>query len=657
MPRPHRSLVLRLLATCALLALVAAGVVHGAPGERIQTAAGGGSGGFGGDGGPATGALLTSPSDVAPLDGVTGGGGYLIADTSNHRIRRIDANGTIQTVAGAGPAAGATGGFAGDGLAPTDPAVRLNQPRGVSPLGTPGQGFLIADTGNNRIRAVVNGMMTTLAGNGQAGFGGDGDGAQIAQLNRPAGVAALPDGGYLIADTGNNRIRRVSASGIIATVAGTGPAAFTGDGGPATQAALNAPSDVAPLTGGGFLIADMGNNRVRRVTTDGRIATVVGAGPAGFGGDGGPAGKALLNAPEGVAALADGSIAIADAGGERVRLVGVDGTVRTLAGTGTAGFSGDGGDPALAQLSRPRAVAQDGARLLIADAFNHRIRSVAQGPAPVDDSLNPTPPLGVSPPVLGKSVVARPRLGTVLVRVPGSARFVPLESIANLPMGSELDVSDGSVVVFFATSPAGKRAKAIATGGRFVVGQPAQYDRGQRPGELALSGPLLGCAASPRDQVRGQSCARPRERDGQARPQTQGARAGADQDAWPLRRRDRPRNALEHDRPLRVAPAARHARGRLEGTRRGALVCACQNGARAGGQAVPGAGEAAVEGRRRHCTSATAMRSKRDSAPGATPPTRTSRAPAAPAPRDRAAWSARARARSLLAPARRAALC
>jgi len=507
MPRPHRSLVLRLLATCALLALVAAGVVHGASGERIQTVAGSGSGGFGGDNGPATSGLFMAPSDVAPLDPLNSGGGYLIADTSNHRIRRVDANGTIRTVAGAGPAAGATGSFAGDGLSPVDPAVRLNQPRGVSPLDADGLSYLIADTGNNRIRAVVNGMLTTVAGTGTPGFGGDGDGAQIAQLNRPAGVAALPGGGYLIADTGNNRIRRVSASGIITTVAGTGPAAFTGDGSLATQAALNAPSDVAPLTGGGYLIADTGNNRIRRVTVGGTITTVVGAGPAGFGGDGGPAGKAVLNAPEGVAVLADGSIAIADSNGERVRLVAVDGTIRTLAGTGVAGFSGDGGDPELAQLSHPRAVAQDGTRLLIADAFNNRIRSVAQGVPPGDNSLNPTPPLGVSPPVLGKSVVARPRLGKVLVRLPGESSFTPLESIANLPMGSELDVSDGSVVVFFATNPTGKRAKAIATGGRFVIGQPAQYELGQRPGELTLSGPVLGCGASPRTQVRGQTSA------------------------------------------------------------------------------------------------------------------------------------------------------
>jgi hypothetical protein len=501
MPARNRIAILRLLATLALLGLVGvlgAGVVHGAAGERIDTVAGSGSGGLGGDGGPATSALLTSPSDVASLGG--GGGAYLIADASNHRIRRVDAAGTIATVAGAGPAAGAGGSFGGDGLPATDPGVRLNQPRGVSPLS--GGGFLIADTGNNRIRR-VDGAIATVAGAGSAAFGGDNGPATSALLNQPGGVATLPGGGFLIADTGNNRIRRVDPGGTITTVAGGTVAGFGGDGGPAVSAALNAPARVAPLAGGGFLIADTGNNRIRRVDADGTIHTVAGASSTpGFGGDGGPAGKALLNGPEGVAALADGSIAIADSTNERVRLVGADGTIRTLAGTGVLGFSGDGGDPETAQLSHPRAVAQDGARLLIADAFNHRIRAVAQPPAPPEGVADPNPPLGVSPPVLGKSVVAKPRLGRVLVRLPGAREFVPLEAIANLPMGSELDVADGSVVVFFTTNPAGRRAKAIATGGRFVVGQPAAYDRGQRPGELALSGPLLGCGASPRAQVR-----------------------------------------------------------------------------------------------------------------------------------------------------------
>jgi NHL repeat len=491
----HR-LAVRVLVTLVLPALavvLAAGVVRGAPGERIETVAGSGTGGFGGDGAPATSALLTSPSDVALL----GGGAYLIADTSNHRIRRVDAAGIVTTAAGAGPAAGAAGSYGGDGLAPTATPVRLNQPRGVSALPGSGGGFLIADTGNHRIRQVDDGAISTVAGIGSPAYGGDNGPARSALLNQPGGVAALAGGGFLIADTGNNRIRRVDVRGIITTVAGTGPAAYTGDGGPATQAALNAPARVAPLAGGGFLIADTGNHRIRRVDADGTIRTVAGTGTAGFGGDGGPAGKASLNGPEGVAALADGSIAIADSTNERVRLVGPNGTIRTLAGSGTLGFSGDGGDPEGAQLSHPRAVTPDGTRTLVADSFNHRVRVVLGTPlatGPGDEPLTPTVPLGVSPPVLGKSVVAKPRLGRVLVRLPGTGRFVPLESISNLPMGAELDVGDGSVVLFFTTNGQGRRAKAIATGGNLILNQPAEYDRGQRPGELILSGRLHGCA-------------------------------------------------------------------------------------------------------------------------------------------------------------------
>lgn len=500
----HRTTIVRLSVTLALVAatgVVGAGVVSGAPGERIDTVAGSGNGGYSGDGGLATAALLTSPSDVALL----GGGAYLIADTSNHRIRRVDAAGIVTTVAGNGPCCGAQGSFAGEELLATGVDVRLNQPRGVSAL--PGGGFLIADTGNNRVRLVENGIIRTVAGVGSAGFAGDGGPASSAQLNQPGGVAALPGGGFLIADTGNNRIRRVSPGGVISTVAGTSFAGSGGDGGPATQAALNAPARVAPLGGGGFLIADTGNNRIRRVDVDQTIRTVAGTGAPGFGGDGGPAGRALLNGPEGVAALADGSIAIADSTNERVRLVGLDGRIRTLAGTGTLGFSGDGGDPELAQLSHPRAVAGEGPRTWVADSFNHRVRVVTQPPPPVEDDLVPVPPLGISPPVLGESVVAKPRSGRVRVKLPGTSGFVALESISNLPMGSEIDVVRGSIVLFFTTNEMGRRAKAIALAGRFLLNQPERYDRGQRPGQLILSAPLGRCSASPRRQVRGQRSA------------------------------------------------------------------------------------------------------------------------------------------------------
>jgi hypothetical protein len=498
-PRRTRLLLAALLALAALVVVAVAGAA-----QRIDTVAGSGTGGYGGDGGAATAALLTSPSDVAPLPG----GGYLVADTSNHRIRRVAADGTITTVAGAGPAVGGNGAFGGDGQPATSATVRLNQPRGVS--ATADGGFLIADTNNNAIRRVSPaGIITTVAGlGGQAGTTGDGGAAVGALLNAPQGVAATADGGYLIADTGNHRVRRVSATGTItaSTSLPSNGAGFNGDGGSATAARLNAPARVAPLAGGGYLIADTNNNRIRRVSAVGLIDTVAGSATPGFAGDGGPATAASLNLPEGVAATPDGGILIADSGNDRVREVAPDGTITTRAGTGTLGFSGDGGAPTLAQLSHPRAAVPLGAGLLIADAFNHRIRAVteAAAPAPAEPASAPaatppvvgaTPPPGVTPPVLGRTAVARPTSGTIRIRRPGTKRFILLDDAESIAMGTEVDSRQGTVALFFVTTKAGRTASASIGEGRVLVTQPPELDRGQRPGRLTLSGPLAGCAA------------------------------------------------------------------------------------------------------------------------------------------------------------------
>ncbi|MDS4031599.1 MAG: hypothetical protein RKO66_16215 [Candidatus Contendobacter sp.] len=241
-------------------------------------------------------------------------------------------------------------------------------------------------------------IVTAFAGTGEAGFAGDGGPATQAQLTSPVGVAVAPDGGVLIADAGNHRIRRVDTDGRIATVAGTGEAGFAGDGGPATQAQLNAPTAVAIAPGGGILIADTGNRVVRRIGADGHITTVAGfywdGGGAGIApaqrvptaaralaldgdGDGGPATQARLSNPRGVAAARDGGVLIADPDAQVIRRVGPDGTITTFAGTGEAGFAGDGGPATRAQLNYPTAVAvaPDGG-VWIADADNHRIRRV-----------------------------------------------------------------------------------------------------------------------------------------------------------------------------------------------------------------------------------------------------------------------------------------
>jgi hypothetical protein len=193
--------------------------------------------------------------------------------------------------------------------------------------------------------------ISTLAGDGTFGFSGDGGPATAAQLNGPIGVAVAADGGILIADYLNSRVRRVSPTGTITTIAGSGTYGFSGDGGPATAAQLTWPSGVA-ATAGGLLIADPNNERVRRVSPDGTITTIAGTGTHGFSGDGGPATAAQLALPTGVAATADGGLLIADQNNERVRRVSPDGTITTIAGTGTAGFSGDGGRPPPRSLGR-----------------------------------------------------------------------------------------------------------------------------------------------------------------------------------------------------------------------------------------------------------------------------------------------------------------
>jgi subtilisin family serine protease len=324
---------------------------------------------FGGDGGSATGARLNTPAGVAVRDGE-----LLIADSWNHRIRRVGPDGVISTVAGSGD------GFSGDGGPATE--ARLAVPGDVE--FTPHGGFLIADTYNDRIRRVApDGSIHTAAGSSAWGSGGDGGPATAAQLNQPEGIAALPDGGFLIADTRNARVRRVAPDGTIATVAGTGHFGHSGDGGPARQAALAWPRDVESTPDGGFLVADTRNNRVRKVNPDGTITTVAGTGVPAHAGDHGPARLAAVHEPAGLAVRPDGSFLVSGRDA-RVREVAVDGTIRTVAGSDGYGFSGDGGPAILAKLHDPLGIAATDDGVLIADAVNHRIRRVFGPPRDVD---------------------------------------------------------------------------------------------------------------------------------------------------------------------------------------------------------------------------------------------------------------------------------
>jgi hypothetical protein len=321
-----------------------------APDGTITTAVGTGTAGSVGDGGPATLAQVNGPRDVAVApDGVT----YFIADTGGNRIRRVDAGGTITTVAGSGAA-----GFAGDGGSAT--LASLNGPSGIAV--TSSTNLLIADTTNSRIRQVAANVITTVAGNGTAASTGDGSPANLASINLPQDVAAAAGGAYLIADTAGNRVRRVDAAGTISTVAGTGAAcaattSLCGDYGPAVLAQLNGPATVAAdETGTGFLVADTADNRVRRVTSSGTIAPLIGSGTAcatatALCGDAAPSALASLNGPRGVLDLPDGSTLVADSGTNRLRARIPDSLLPGPAGpVGNTGPAGPTGSPGAAGL-------------------------------------------------------------------------------------------------------------------------------------------------------------------------------------------------------------------------------------------------------------------------------------------------------------------
>jgi len=324
----------------------------------ISTVAGNGTGtdGFSGDNGPATSAGLDACGVSVDPAGI-----YYIADCDDNRVRKVT-NGVITTVAGSG-----NPGFSGD----NGPAAsaQLNDPWGVAVDSA--DNLYIADTNNDRIRKVTNGVITTVAGSGNLGFSGDNGPAASAQLYVPAGVAVDPAGNLYIADLRNSRVRKVS-NGVIITVAGNGVCCdFSGDNGPAASAQLYFPQGVAVDPGGNLYIADTRNNRIRKVT-NGVITTVAGSGNPGFSGDNGPAASAQLYVPAGVAVDSAGNLYIADTGNSRIRKV-TNGVITTVAGSGNPGFSGDNGPAASAQLSVPAGVAVDSAgNIYIAD--NARIR-------------------------------------------------------------------------------------------------------------------------------------------------------------------------------------------------------------------------------------------------------------------------------------------
>ncbi|QHT58928.1 hypothetical protein GXP70_02355 [Paenibacillus lycopersici] len=271
--------------------------------------------------------------------------------------------------------AGGNYGDSGDGGSATD--AELSNPSAVA---VDGSGNLyIADTDNNKIRKVLtDGSISTVAGNGNYGYAGDEGQAVEAELRSPAGVAIDSAGNLYIADKYNNRVRRVAPDGVITTIAGTGSSDYAGDNGPAVDAALSSPSGVAVDSAGNLYIADTSNHRIRKVDTTGFITTVAGSDDSGYSGDGGPAVDARLYYPNAVAVDDAGNLYIADTYNNRIRKVDISGNISTVAGTsGTDGYSGDGGLAVDAQLNEPEGITVDGSgNLYIADTDNNRIRKV-----------------------------------------------------------------------------------------------------------------------------------------------------------------------------------------------------------------------------------------------------------------------------------------
>ncbi len=334
----------------------------------ISTVAGSGlGGGYAGDGGAASQAMLNSPNSVA----VDSTGALFITDTSNHRIRKVAANGIISTVAGNG-----TNGFSGDGGAATN--ASLNSPGEIA---FDGSGTLyFADTLNHRIRKVTpNGIISTVAGNGTNAFSGDGGAATNASLNSPFGIAFDAIGNLFIADTQNHRIRKMNTSGVISTVAGNDTwASFSGDGGPATNASLSFPQGIRVDALGNLFTSEAGGNRVRKVDTNGIITIVAGNGYPNYSGDGGAATNASLYFPAGIELDASGNIYIVDNSNNRIREVDTNGIISTVVGNGSWPYSGENIAATNASLNFPQGVVRDAlGNLFIADTGDNRIREVA----------------------------------------------------------------------------------------------------------------------------------------------------------------------------------------------------------------------------------------------------------------------------------------
>jgi sugar lactone lactonase YvrE len=314
------------------------------------------------DGGPATAAPLTLPRFAA----YDKAGNLFIADDWAHRIRKVDQSGVITTIAGSG-----ISGFSGDG-GPAKSAL-VSFPTGLT-FDRSGN-ILFTDQGNYRVRKIDNqGIITTIAGTGTMGYSGDGGSAINASFSSMYGLALDRAGNIYICDQGNNVIRKIDTAGIVTTVAGNGTAGFSGDGGPATQAMLNFPFAVLPDGSGNLYIGDFSNNRVRKVDASQNISTFAGNGSSGCTGDGGLATAATIGGARGML-LRGGSLLIAGGGCSKVRTVNLSTNIINSVAGSTAGYDGGGHPAASTRFYGESALLVDkSGNLVIVDRGNARVR-------------------------------------------------------------------------------------------------------------------------------------------------------------------------------------------------------------------------------------------------------------------------------------------
>ncbi|MDQ1565125.1 MAG: hypothetical protein QOF96_5 [Actinomycetota bacterium] len=389
-------------AALGIVALAGAVLVPpaGADSGTIMTVAGKSPPGYSGDGGPARDAQMNEPR-MLTFDGA---GTMYIVDTFNQVVRRVGADGVITTVAGHSGGyvprndSDCKADFHGDGGPATQATLSCPHSAAVAANGD----LYIADSANHVIRKVdhVTHVITTVVGQGgHNGSTGDGGPATEAKIDGPKGVLFDRDWDMIITDSGNDKIRRVDgATGIITTIAGTGVTGESGDGGPATQAKLTEPRTMALAADGSLLFTEPRVNRIRRLDPSGIITTFAGTGKAGFSGDGGPASRAELNFNRGVAVDGAGTVWIADSLNQRIRKVDAAGVITTAAGSGRTCYTtpenscGDGGPATAAGFATPRALEFDEAgNLYVADTFNSRIRRIDGFAGAVHRSTAPGP--------------------------------------------------------------------------------------------------------------------------------------------------------------------------------------------------------------------------------------------------------------------------